>query len=150
MRLITPETHQDGDFRGKVLRILLGPIALALLPFIGGCVCDPPVERLAVKTRPHAKRVALAVPTKPLPTRDAASPSATAVVKPIRIKRCDCPQEFDPHICGNRSAYTWSTDCGEKSSGVLQPTAPVSLPPPASVAKPDKATPASLKGPVQP
>jgi hypothetical protein len=121
---------------------------LALLPLIGGCVCDPPVERLAAHKRVRAERVALKVPTKPLAAHYAARPSATSVLKPIRMKRCDCPQEFDPHICGDRSAYTWATDCDKPASSVLQSPEPASEPLP--TVKLDKPTPASLKGPAQP
>ncbi|CCB66009.1 exported protein of unknown function [Hyphomicrobium sp. MC1] len=134
------------------MRLFLGSIALALLPFLSGCVCDPPVERLTIKKRVHAKRVALAIPAKPRPSTDATGPSATSVLRPIRIKRCDCPQDFDPHVCGDRSAYTWSPDCNKQSSGTIRPSAPEPAPAPiaAPVAAPDRATPASLKGSAQP
>jgi hypothetical protein len=106
------------------------------LPFLAGCACDPPVERVAVKTRPHQKKVALAVAPKPSAVFGTKQPSATTAFRTMRIKRCDCPQDFDPEICGRRSAYTsWSPDCAA---------------PPEDVSVPRQSTPASFKGPAPP
>jgi hypothetical protein len=124
---------------------ILALIVVAFLPAIGGCVCDPPVERLAVKHPPHAKKAVAAaaltpvVPPAPAPAAapvpvPAAAASVTPPIIPlqslaktklrtIRVKSCDCPEDFDPQVCGDRKAYTsWSPNCASAGTPVATPT----------------------------
>jgi hypothetical protein len=125
MRLIPPKSGNTG-VSGDDLTVFVRSIALILLPFLAGCVCDAPVERLAMKTHRAAKKVALAAPARiakpvdaPAATTAHAEPEtgvSRTIVKPtlriIHVKNCDCPEDFDPEVCGDRSAYTsWSPNC---------------------------------------
>lgn len=106
---------------------------LLLLPLLAGCTCDPPVERLASHKTRVAKRTAEATgTTSPTAVNLARQPSPRSVVKTIRVKSCDCPEDFDPQVCGDRRAYTWSRTC------------------PSQMAKPVLKVPSSLKGSEQP
>jgi hypothetical protein len=98
---------------------------LYLLPllFLAGCVCDPPVDRIASK-RPLAERQArAAVPRRQSIAASHRKPTANSVLKRIRVRNCDCPEDFDPKICGNRSAYTsWSPSCPSAAKSEVEPT----------------------------
>jgi hypothetical protein len=111
---------------------------LLALPFLGGCVFDPPVDRIAVKkykaprkdvaavakaAPPSAAPVTAPVAAAPVPAQPMAPAAAQSVekvsVKPklklIKVKNCDCPEDFDASVCGDRRAYTtWSKNCASQ------------------------------------
>ncbi|MFT3731410.1 MAG: hypothetical protein QM780_08300 [Hyphomicrobium sp.] len=83
-------------------------LVLVLLSFLAGCAYDPPVERIAAKKRPAERKVAMQTPIKlkeePRPISRSRF-SANTPLKMIRVKNCDCPEDFDAAVCGDRSAY---------------------------------------------
>jgi hypothetical protein len=123
-------------------------VLLLALPFFGGCVFDPPVDRIAVKkykaprkdaaavakvappaAAPVTAPVAAAPPAQPAEPATAQSVEKTSVkpkLKLIKVKNCDCPEDFDASVCGDRRAYTWSKNCAsQQAHGIpgLQKTA---------------------------
>ncbi|MBS0235687.1 MAG: hypothetical protein JSR99_19640 [Proteobacteria bacterium] len=100
-------------------------LVLALLPFLAGCVCDAPVERFDANGAPHVRKVALGIAPKPHAIVETRRPSASTILRTVRVKRCDCPEDFDPKICGRRSAYTWAPDCHAPSTGRAKMIVPV-------------------------
>ncbi len=107
-------------------------LILVLLPFLAGCVCDPQIERLASKGPAATKNVAVATRKDQTAIGEARRPSSKTTLKIIRLKSCDCPEDFDPQVCGDRRAYTWSQTC------------------PSATVAPVLKYPSSLKGPVPP
>jgi hypothetical protein len=91
-------------------------ILIAILPFFAGCVCDPPMDRLASKKAGVSKKLVLGVPVAVPVANERTRPSSKSVLRTIRVKNCDCPEDFDPHICGDRRAYTWSSSCPSAAS----------------------------------
>lgn len=122
MRLFLPGRKRTGVPVVSVLR--LGClVVLGVTPALAGCVCDPPVERLSshrpvsIKKQPEEKKVAVAAPIQQPAVAPQRSAPLQMPVKLIKVKSCDCPEDFDPQICGKREAYTsWSPYCASSKS----------------------------------
>lgn len=144
-----PRNPGNTGVSGDDLTVFARGIALLLLPFLAGCVCDTPVERLSVKTHRAAKKVARVEPARTAKPADAPATAAAPaepenvvrakLVKPrlriIHVKNCDCPEDFDPAICGDRRAYkSWSPNCPRRNGA--QPTSMRMNPTPKDSAQP--------------